>query len=163
MLRGLVYGKRCWVGAPVDVDQRAARLPGGHSTAGLKRAAGQPRSRPRPFSGALEILDRFQEVCYPADRLGHAPTTGRNRGNGHQGLMVGQVPATHALLGQRFLAGKGISLPQAPHLAQAKVPGRSLLAETTVKPSTSAVAAMRRSNGSLWCSGSVVSGSTWAT
>ncbi len=50
------------MGAPVDVDQRAARLPGGHSTAGLKRAAGQPRSRPRPFSCAWEILVRFQEV-----------------------------------------------------------------------------------------------------
>src|SRR5271157_1654935 len=58
-----MYCKRRWVGAPVDVDQRAARLPGGHSTAGLKRAAGQPRSRPRPFSCAVGILDRFQEVC----------------------------------------------------------------------------------------------------
>jgi len=60
-----MYCKRRWVGAPVDVDQRAARLPGGHSTAGLKRAAGQPRSRPRPFSCAVGILDRFQEVDYP--------------------------------------------------------------------------------------------------
>ena len=32
----------------------------------------------------------------------------------------------HSPLGQRFLAGKGIPLPQAPNLAQAKVPGQSL-------------------------------------
>ncbi len=41
----------------------------------------------------------------------------------------GQVPATHPHLGQRFIAGKGMSLPQAPYLALAKVPGRSLLIE----------------------------------
>ena len=53
------------MGAPVDVDQRAARLPGDYSTEGLKRAAGQPRWRPRPFSCAWEIPDDFQEVYYP--------------------------------------------------------------------------------------------------
>src|SRR5208337_3577686 len=51
---------------------------------------------------------------------------------GAKGFLVGQVPATH--LEQRFLAGKGISLPQAPHLAQAKVPGRSLLALKRLPP-----------------------------
>src|SRR5271157_3108512 len=61
----MIYGKRRWGGAPVDVDQRAARLPGGHSTEGLQRAAGQPRSRPRPLSCAVETVDHFQEAYYP--------------------------------------------------------------------------------------------------
>ena len=39
----------------------------------------------------------------------------------------GQVPATHPHLGQRFIAGKELSLPQAPYLGLAKVPGPSLL------------------------------------
>src|SRR5271157_1629874 len=125
--------------------------------------AGWPLDSRVEESGRATSIEASAVLMRGGDRLDHAPTTGRNRGNGHQGLLVGQVPATHTHLGQRFLAGKVISLPQAPHLAQAKVPGRSLLAETTVKPSTNAVAAMRRSNGSLWCSGSVVSGSTWAT
>ena len=38
-----------------------------------------------------------------------------------------QVPATHPHLGQMFIAGKGMSLPQAPYLGLAKVPGQSLL------------------------------------
>src|SRR5208337_195259 len=58
---------------------------------------------------------------------GHAPTTGTNGANRHQLRLGGHVLATHPHLGQRFLAGKGIPLPQAPHLAQAKVLGRSLL------------------------------------
>ncbi len=45
---------------------------------------------------------------------------------GIRGFLGGQVPATHTHLGQGFPAGNGISLLQAPHLAQAKVPGRSL-------------------------------------
>jgi hypothetical protein len=60
------------------------------------------------------------------DRLGHAPTTGTNRWKSTKGGLAGQVPATHPQLGQSVLIGKGISLPQAPHLAQAKLPGQSL-------------------------------------
>ena len=39
--------------------------------------------------------------------------------------MAGQVQATQPQLGQRILTGKGIRLPQTPHLAQAKVPDQS--------------------------------------
>jgi len=40
---------------------------------------------------------------------------------------VGQVQATQPQFGQRIriLTGKGVFLPQTPHLAQAKTPGRS--------------------------------------
>jgi hypothetical protein len=50
-------------------------------------------------------------------RPAHAPTLGEIGEMGIKGFLVGQVPATHTDLGQRFLAGKGISLPQASHLA----------------------------------------------
>ena len=57
--------------------------------------------------------------CEPdrLDRLGQAPTTGANGVNRHQGDLGGQVLATRPHLRQRFLAGKGIPLPQAPQFS----------------------------------------------
>ena len=46
---------------------------------------------------------------------------------GANGDLAGQVQATQPQLGQRIriLTGKGICFPQAPHLAQAKMPDQS--------------------------------------
>ena len=65
-------------------------------------------------------------MLFPVRSLRPHTNDGTNGTNIHQGRLGCQVLATHPHLGQRFLAGKCTSLPQAHHLAQAKVPGQSL-------------------------------------
>src|SRR5208337_2384626 len=55
----------------------------------------------------------------------------RSRNGSTGSAIMAQLLAAANNLGQRFLAGKRIPLPEAPHLAQAKVPGQSLPAKVS--------------------------------